>query len=957
MASQLEYRHSLKNLMAWAGYRTLQQLQAGAERRGVPMPSSTANRALNADKLPTADFVCRFVAACGGDVARWIDVRDRLVDRRYAVDQPPTTDDDPAGEVCPYPGLAPFQTTQAEWYFGRERVVADLVTRLTERLDDRSPLFVVGPSGVGKSSLLRAGLVPALQQGRFPGSRTWRHLVMTPTAHPVRELTRQVATMFDTEQADVEDRLRQAPDRLWPTDETVVVVVDQFEELFTHCADEAERALFVSALRSPAVVVLALRADFYGHCTAYPEFVSALRRGHLPLGAMSAAELRAVIEKPAAAVGMTVENGLAELMLAELGAEDVQDGRRYEPGALPLLSHSLFATWQQRDGNALTLAGYRLTGGLRGAIAASAENAFQRLDDHSQAAAKRLLLRMIQIGDGTDDTRLGPDRARLVGETDDPTADESVLEALAGARLVTLSANRAEIAHDIVLRAWPRLRAWIDGDRTRLLVRQRVADAARQWDREGRHDSDLYRQPRLGASSQWVNPSDPDLLPTTREFLTESVRREHSQRRVRRRRGLLAVGLTVAVAIAAAVAVESYQDASRQRDIAAAQVAAYEAIALRSGDADLAGQVSLAAFRMAPVAETRGSLISGLVTPNPTQLSTGNATDAVRSVAFSADGRVLAASKGSVILRFDVADPLNPKRLPNLEGHAKTVRSLAYRPDNQWIAATGEDGAVLLWDLATPAVPIPVANHANQAYTVVFGDRGNLLASASLDTTTRLWDVRDPRNPSLLTTITHPHAVFGVAISPDGRLLATAGQSDTVRLWDITEPREPRQLSHLVRHSGYVNTVGFAPDGRTLVSTGTDATARLWDITDPRRPVHLAVLTGHTAPVHGAAFSPDGHALVTTSVDVTARLWDITDPARPTVVAAPLTGHTDNVYSASFHPDGHTLATGSHDRTVKTWETDVERVAARVCAPTRPRMTSQDWAQYFPGYHFTPPCP
>ncbi|WP_370941975.1 hypothetical protein AB5J62_22975 [Amycolatopsis sp. cg5] len=891
------FRTQLRELMAGAGYRTLQQLQDGARRRGVQLPVSTVNRALTADKLPTAEFVRRFVAACEGDVEHWIELREQIVDQRFA--QRPAPEPELPDAVCPYLGLESFDAEHARFYFGRERVVADLVGRLAAT----TLLFVVGPSGAGKSSLLGAGLIPAVRAGRIPGSRTWRCVTMTPTAHPSLE----------------------------PLDADTVLIVDQFEELFTQCAGEDERLSFVAALsETRARVVIGLRADFYGHCTAYPHLLAALRVGTMPLGPMCEAELHEVIEKPARAVGLRVERGLADVVLAELGAE---------PGALPLLAHALFATWQHREDGVLTLAGYRLTGGLHGAIAATAERAYLTLDPPDQDTARRLLLRMIQIGDGTDDTRCP---VQLEGES----LDCGVLESLAAARLVTLNSATAQIAHDVVIRAWPRLRDWVDADRTRLLVRQRLTDAAEQWEREGRHHSGLYGEPRLGAARQFVTPADTDLRPVTREFLTASIARVRRHRRATGARRFAVAALVAVVASAAIVAVRSHQEVARQERIALARTAAYEAIGVRGTDPELAGQLSLAAFRMAPTAETRGSLISSLVTPNPTQLSGNDATDAVRTVAYSPSGSLLAVGGHDRLVRLTGTG--SPRVL---RGHEDTVRAVSFSPDEHWLASASQDDTVRIWNVTT-AGQVAVLAQSDDVRDVEFSSDGILLATAGHDDLVRLWNVHDPASPVPLGTMSHGDDVYTVAMR--GRLLASGGKEGVVRLWDISDPRVPATISAEIRHAGFVNDVAFSRDGRTLVTSGTDATARLWDITDPAKPTFLAVLAGHTAPVHGVAFSPDSRLLATTSVDVTARLWDVSDPRRPVALAAPLAGHTDNVYTAAFSPDGHTLATGSHDRTVKVWEIDMDRIAALVCQ--RGRITAQQWARYFGDTEFTPPC-
>ncbi|MDQ2788861.1 MAG: ATP-binding protein [Actinomycetota bacterium] len=418
-SDQAEFRALLRALQQWAGYSSLERLEEGAAHRRTSMPPSTANRALNNDKLPTADFVRRFVLACDADVARWTAARDALHDLKYSRDTPATgpvensvpdsRDLSDLPSFCPYPGLAAFRPDQAQWFFGREKVTAELLSLLTERMIDTGPLVVVGPSGTGKSSLLRAGLLAALSEGRLPGSRDFARLVFTPTANPIDALGAQLAVATGSDGPEIIAALSDDPRRvvevirkLPGTDEPnsirAVIVVDQFEEAFILCQDEDRRQAFIRALcvaaaeGGGALVVLGLRADHYGRCAAYPKLIEALRIGQVLLGAMTNAQLRSAIEKPAFAAGLELEPGLVEVMLRDLGQGDTAvDVPGYQPGALPLLSHALLATWQQREGRTLTLAAYRLVGGISGAITNTAERAYRVLEPAQQEVARSVL--------------------------------------------------------------------------------------------------------------------------------------------------------------------------------------------------------------------------------------------------------------------------------------------------------------------------------------------------------------------------------------------------------------------------------------------------------------------------------------------------------------------------------------------------------------------------------------
>jgi hypothetical protein len=560
-------------------------------------------------------------------------------DPRTPVDQYDDVED-----LCPYPGLAPFGLENVQWFFGRERVTSELLQRLSSHSRGRGPLVVVGPSGVGKSSLLRAGLLHGLKSGNLaePKSCDWPRLVFTPTAEPLRELAAQLAGLAVTHAEPhfvrplvdaLREMLREMPGsdlgRYLEGVGRMVIVVDQFEETFTLCSDEGLRQEFVRALCAlatglvegvaPALVVLGLRADCLGRCVAHPELVQALRDDPVWLEPMRPAELRDAIEKPAHAIGLDLESGLVEILLRDLGVPEEPAAAKaaYDPGALPLLSHALRATWQQCGGHTLTLDGYRVTGRIRGAIAMTAERAYRHLDPAGQRTARRLLLRMIKITEDSQ-TRCQVDRMALVDESADPAAAAAVLDELANERLVTLAENTVEISHDALLREWPQLREWIDANRTWLLVRQRLAEGAATWAREGRHPWDLYRGPRLADARAWTetDDQDADLSLLAREFLDASIEAESQEKRAtyRRTRRLhqLVVGLAILFVLALATSVVAFkeqQTATKQRNQALSGQVASEASTLLLSQPELALLLSVQAFRIDRSTESLNSLL------------------------------------------------------------------------------------------------------------------------------------------------------------------------------------------------------------------------------------------------------------------------------------------------------------------------------------------------------------
>ena len=959
------------------------------------------------------------------DMADW----QRLWERAVAVPVTDRPEDAPKAEeaeqplpagVCPYRGLAAYRQEDARWFFGRERSTEALIGQLctVEESGTGGLVMLVGASGAGKSSLLNAGLMPAL---RYAEAR--RVLQLVPGADPLGELCRRVPGLAavvrkppgpdgesDADEDADEDATANAvagtadsgtadsgtadsgtadsaaatssgprtpgtkipgtkipeartpaaripepgpPDPHTPEFARAVrrafadwagpgprpvVIVDQFEEAFTLCAEEADRRTFVRVLHAacspgapgepaPVLIVLGIRADFYEQCLRHPELADALQHRHMVLGPLTTAELREAVTGPAKAVGLELEPGLAELIVREVGA----DGPRgaHDAGVLPLLSHALLATWQRRKAGRLTLAGYRAAGGIQGAVAATAERAWSGLDPAARTAARLLLLRLVRVGEDTAATRRRGTRRQLAEESTDPGKTEESLEALVRARLVTLDAETVEITHEALLHAWPRLRDWIDEDRGGNLLRQRLEEDGRAWEASQRDTALLYRGSRLEQAESWAKSAgDTFLTRGAVDFLAASVR-------LRRRTAWISRGAVAALVVLTLVAVGAAVVAWKQRDDAVfAQVVA-EADRVQYTDPSLSAQLDLVAHRLRPDdAGTNNRLVSIVNAPLATPLL--GHTGAVYLTSFSPDGRTLAtASYDRTVRLWDVSDPTRPKPLgAPLAGHTSWVSSAVFSPDGRTLASAGDDGVIRLWDVTDRGRPKALGSltgHQGTVYLVAFGPDGRTLASASEDRTVGLWDVREPGRATALGRLTgHGAAVRSVAFAPDGRTLAAGGDDHTIRLWSTAEPGRARELGKLAGHTDTVHSVAFSPDGRTLASGGADDTIRLWDVADPGRAARLGPpLTAHTGPVWSVAFAPGGRTLAAASADSTASLWNVSDPAYPSQVGEPLAGSSGEMYALGFSPDGRTLATGSGDSKVRLWSVPTSDMIGR----------------------------
>ncbi|MGJ6966787.1 nSTAND1 domain-containing NTPase [Streptosporangium sp. G11] len=902
----LRFAADLRRLRAKAGNPSYRELAKRAH-----YSAGTLSEAAGGRKLPTMAVTTAYAKACGADPAEW-EARWRSLAEE--LDRPDTSET--ASETPPYVGLRSFGPKDANRFFGRER----LVEKVGAQLRLHRFVAVLGASGSGKSSLLRAGLVPAL--GPHPV------LLITPGAHPLRECAVHLAARLGVTPGGLLAELSGDPRNLGlatrqllarqAVADDVVLIVDQFEETFTLCPDPAERAAFVAALVAAARdpdsrtrVILGVRTDFYTHCARHPGLAEVLQDSQVLVGPMTTEELRRIITQPAVDMGYRVEAALVSRLIADATGQ---------PGVLPLVSHALLEAWGRRRGNTVTLAGYEATGGIEHAVARTSEEVYSALGPERQALTRQIFLRLTALGEGTEDTK----RRITRGEIDHPDT-AAVLEKLAGARLVTLDDDTVEIAHEEVIRSWPRLRDWLTEDREGLRIHRRITEAAQAWESENRDEGALYRGVRLALARDWAAENHSLLSPGERGFLeagiaAEAREQEAARRRTRRLRqfaALLAVLLVLATTTTV-YAFRAQRTATQQRDIALSQKVAAEATDLRDANPALSAQLSLAAYRLSPTVDARNSLLGTFAVPYATRL-TGHGSR-VNAVAVSTDGRMLVtASRDHTAQVWDVGDPHRPRRLLTLTGHRDNVNGAAFSPDGRVIATAAWDNTARLWDITAPGRPRPLAvlPHSMGVNAVVFSPDGQTVATAGSDKTARLWNVRDHRLRATLAG--HGEGLVSVAFSPDGRTLATASFDNTAALWDVSDPGRPGAPRTLAGHTAPVAWLAFSPDGRVLATASNDHTTRLWDVSDPDRARPRATIRGHRDIVRSVAFSPDGRLLATASLDDSVRVADVTDPRHPLPLAT-FTGHTGNVVSVAFGPDGQTLATGSDDYTARLWD-------------------------------------
>jgi WD40 repeat protein/DNA-binding SARP family transcriptional activator len=948
----------------WAQAQAAEQLEAAAGKAVVDQGGLRTAR-----------------AEVAGSVADLQAARERT--SLYVVAEPPPSTEP---EICPFRGLAPFNAAHAEYFFGRERLVADLLARMV----GSTLIAVAGPSGSGKSSLIRAGLLPSLADGVLPGSERWRQVLMRPGERPNEELGRALARVGGATETDGEDPLAAALGSL-EADEHLVLAVDQFEEIFTACRDEDERSAFAEALAALAadtdqrvLVVLGIRADFYGLCAEYAELAERMSANTVLVGPMRRHELRRAIELPARRAGLRVEPSLASALVG-----DVAD----EPGGLPLLSTALVELWEERAGRTMRRSSYERSGGVNGAVARLAERAYQGLSPAQRERARAILLRLTDAEQPTPVRRRVP-LSELESERDQDAAD--ALAALTESRLVTADEDTIEVAHEALLREWPRLRAWLEEDIEGRRLHQHLIHAAGEWESAGRDPAELYRGARLASGLDWAEDHESELNELEREFLAAS--REASEREAerqhranRRLRTLLAgVGILLAAAVVAGVIAISERGSARRAATAeAAQRLGAQAV--NEDILDRAVRLAGAGVALDDSIATRSNLLTVLLRTPPALLGvlTGTGDQVIYAVAASPDGRLLALgdSAGTVTI-FDAS---TRRRLGHYQfGDGRfggLVQTLAFSPDGSTLAVTGQENTdeppptlLHLIDPRTqerrarivlpPFSDPPVFNFASVAFpprgrdlvviqtpdhgpsvlqTVnvrtgeiegrprpadhasFFGlfpaaeGRRVFVTSADNDET---WEV-DSR--TLRVVRRHPFGDEVGALSPDGRAFALGSPDGTVRLVDRRSGATRRLMG---RHQGGVLRLAFSPDGRKLVSSGGEnGGVIIWDVA---RGEISEELSGHRGEVWGLAVSPDGRTLYTGAHDGQAILWDLSGDRRLLryFPVDPPFDVPDTPRGLAPSPDGETLALTHSDGAVDLIDTRTLRRRASLQALT-----------------------
>ena len=878
----------------------------------------------------------------------------------------------------PYKGLRAFQQADAADFFGRGSMISRVLERLQEPVVENNFLAVIGPSGSGKSSLVKAGVLPALRAGRIPGSEDWFYAEMVPGEAPVEELAAALLSVSTSPLPGIVDTLRDNVDGLAlgvyealpARDSKLLLMIDQFEELFTQVEQESDRQQFlelilhaVKAEDSPIIIIATLRADFYDRPLMYQGFGELIRARTELVLPLNDEELAETISGPAFRVGAVLEDGLVDTII-----EDVRE----QPGALPLLQYALTELFERRDGALLTSAAYQDIGGTLGALAKRAEEVYRRFNEAGQTMARQMFLRLVTLGEGQEDTRRRILQTELLTLGDRRVA-EDVIDRFGRYRLLTFDRDEAtrsptvEVAHEALIRRWERLREWLTESRTDVRLERELLNAAHDWESAKKDKSYLMQGNRLLTFEEWAESTNLRLNELELEYLSASLaardereaqerarqERERELERQKARNMRIAAtifGLAAVVAVILSLfAFDQRNQAEEQRSIADDQraiaeterdradeqreiaveamhvaevnerknlslaLAANARTALSEHDPALALPVAIEARGVfePPEAEVRRILGAATFSPGPRFRFT-DSPQSILGVAFNSDGSVgaYAGSEGVIYL----VDTSTGESIRSIET-GSPINAVGFHPDGSQIAAAMSDATVGVWQLADGMELHRLAGHENIVTDVEYSADGQTLASASADSTLRLWDAASGELRHQLQA--HIDYVFKLSFSPDGARLASSSAAIGVRESDRTPAHNTIQVWDAASGEniltippegiGFVRDVEFSPDGATIAATTwSGALGGTARFYDAESGEEIQRIYAHRDTIANLEFSPDGALLATASRDQSVKIWDISKG----VLVTSYVDLGDRIQDIEFAPDGETMLIG-----------------------------------------------
>lgn len=885
----------------------------------------------------------------------------------------------------PYQGLQAFELGKEKYFFGREQAIWALL----QRLNNARFLSVIGRSGCGKSSLVKAGLLPELRSDRLPGSSQWEIEIFTPGTHPLGKLTEIL----------VQRHQKNKP---------FVLFIDQFEEVFTLCNDEAERQSFMRLMADEATasdritrVIVAIRGDFLDRCAAYPEAANLINRTQpttYVVEPLSRQEIEETIEKPAELHGVGFEPGLVSQI-----AEDVEN----QPGALPLLQYALSELWrkfceQDSPSGQLLLAwkDYEEIGGVKGALDNRATILYRSFIPENQAFVRRLFMTLVKLGDGNEVTRRRATWEELRAIADSPEQLQQVVRLLAGQqqRLIITDENTIEVAHEALLSEWKLLRSWIEEDRDNIRLKQSLEDDCREWlERFQKSDDALLTGARLVAIEEWVNNTQTKLPPLEAEFLKKSVERRdrelqekieaakreaEAEARAEAEKAKAAEAEARAQAekakAAEAIAIADIEKSLAAKDKAEAEARAADArakvqkqrtrfaitggvlVAFTFGFGLLAQQRELVVKqREAEVQKGKAIAVGALVSKSQQLFEKGNQLEALIASLQALQTLKSIGEEDSPSLNELSSIMIKVRERNRWQAHSEPIWTVTFDPRGRTIASASDDGSVKLWNIQGKLMGTLFGN-TEALFSVKFSPDGNIIAAASLDKTIKLWSLSENSKKHQILK-GHKDSVYDVSFNPNGKILASSGADGTIRIWNLLSKE---QINFIQEKNGIVR-IDFSPDKRKIAFTSLDdLSVKIWDtVTNTKKVIgkHKSRLsfvkfnrdgtilassdyggkiklwdmkklnskgiinTQHKGYLHSIAFSPESDLIASTGEDGTIEMWNIKSK-NPQLIEI-IKGHNNDVKQVNFNPrNSKEFVSASDDTTVRVWRTDREKV-------------------------------
>ncbi|NTU49877.1 MAG: CHAT domain-containing protein, partial [Desulfobulbaceae bacterium] len=882
--------------------------------------------------------------------------------------------------TCPYPGMVPFRSDDARFFYGREDEIRDLL----HRLRNQRRILVTGPSGSGKSSLIYAGVLPKLPESTLFASHSWlvRHVRLSD--HPLEAL----AESLESELTNIAGAVSRLLAKSAPA-QRLLLVIDQFEEFFT-LTDQEEHQQFVYALQElqrvpECTILLSMRADFYPDLMR-SDLWDDYRDQRVEIVPLRNEALRTAIERPATQVGVLIEQDLLERLLADAANE---------PGLLPLVQETMVHLWDRMVGRRLTRAAYESLSrdgrsGLAVAIASRADGVIAEFSPAQRVIARRSLMRLIQFGEGRADTRRQQTIAALRSVGDDSLVFDRTLRALTESRLITISGKaesderRADLSHDALITGWPTLQSWLRERREAEQTRRRLEEKAVEWVRLGCGRAGLLDDVEIGEAERWLESSVSVELGSSKDLsgllqMSQTVIEEARQEReATQKREIKA---------AQALAEEQRKRADAEKREAEEQTQAANRLRTRNRIISAVGLIAVIAALVAVLfgfqsnqnlAQANQNAATAVAASNlraTAQAETIRERDEANYQRQVAISRQLASQAESI-----AADDLEKALLLSVEAyhHAETLEAKqslfevlnttpqisaylrnttsgyvksVYSPDGTLIASSDSNGIIALWDTTTrKPFSLPLVRHTEYVSDLVFSPDGTMLATGSYDKTIVLWDIKDHTHITIYETLKSSFPIESLAFSPSGQILASGDISGNLTFWNVKSKQKVDQL--FAAHSSYITSLAFIIDDNTMASASYDGTIMLWDIEtlqrigEPLRGHEPGYASQYQDYVMDLAVSPDGKTLASGSADQTIILWDL---ATGEQIGQPLKGHNNTVNTVAFSPDGSILASAGADFTILLWDWRNEKTIGQ---PLKGHTSSIDSIAFAPDGKF-----